>query len=446
MMKNKTCVYILSAMIVLASFAPRPAHAICEINAEVTASQGNAITRQAAEISTIIANLQAQISAVIPVELTDLVSKITGFSSSLRTGMADMWVDWEDAMQNQTAQEHTAIIDYSRNILTAEDAMQFNEAEQAQALNEVKARTDAEPNENSCTFDTVMQLGPERNAIPVIISNTMSSSFSDEMASGTPNITPEYLAAIGIDGDDGQDTEIAGIFNSANAQSRAGLSKGALNKLDYERYMNLFCNRYENGGRSPCGTDGSRVDDDIEISRTLFGRDTLLLSTTDRDSASEDMVVLKATVDNLTGRPRSTIFPPSALKSASGIEAYLEKRSSIAHFNVANGLVWDIIGERFPSQTETEVVKELRIASGVPENDTSTTPGKYEFRQAYIEHVNSPPYIFSLTGTPQKLAENELHLKAVKLMMMNDLNAKMEKLATLFSVQLSNQLMEKEQD
>lgn len=394
---------IMSAVLA-ALLQPVNAQAICETNAEVTAAQGNAITTQAQKITEIITNLQAQISSILPVELTDLLSKITGTSTSFNTGLGETWVEWEDAMKDQTAEHNAIILDQTRNILTAEDAGLYNEAELAQTQAEAEITAAAPVNENSCTFDSTMPHGVEVNEITRMVSNTMSSKLSNELAAGEPEL--------------------------------------ARNARDFQDYKETFCNKYENGGMAPCDADGGRKDEDIVISKTLFGKDTLSLDA----NGEEDMKVINAAVDNLLGRPRFSAIPESALNSASGMEALLENRSSIAHINVANGVIWDIVGERFPSKTESEELRDMRIASGVPENDATLTPSKYEFRKTYIEHVNSPPYIFDLKGTPQILAENELHLKAIRLMMMNDLNLKMEKMATLFSIQLSNQLSEKEQD
>ena len=62
------------ALCMNASVGVSPAYAICETNAEVITSQGNAITQQAQAVTQIIADLQASISSIIPVELTDLLS------------------------------------------------------------------------------------------------------------------------------------------------------------------------------------------------------------------------------------------------------------------------------------------------------------------------------------------------------------------------------------
>ena len=392
---------------------PVRAHAICETNAEVTAAQSTVIPIQANKIAEVIANLQASIASILPVELTDLLSKMTGLSTSFRTGLGETWVEWEDAMKDQTAEHNAILIDQSRNLLTGEDAALHNDAELAQTRAEVETVAAAPVNENSCTFDSVMPHGIEVNELTRMVSNTMSSKISNDLIAGEPTL--------------------------------------ARNARDFEEYKRTFCNRYENGGRAVCDQDGGRMDEDIVISQTLFGKDTLDLmidpNASPQDAEqNEDFKVINTAVDNLLGRPRFDPIPENVLNSATGMEAMLENRSSIAHINVANGIIWDIVGERFPSKTENEELRELRIASGVPENDASITPSKYEFRNTYIEHVNSPPYIFDLKGTPQILAENELHLKALRLMMMNELNLKMEKMATLFSIQLSNQLGEKEQD
>ena len=88
------------ALCMNASVGVSPAYAICETNAEVITSQGNAITQQAQAVTQIIADLQASISSIIPVELTDLLSKITGLSTSFRTGMGETWANWEEALED----------------------------------------------------------------------------------------------------------------------------------------------------------------------------------------------------------------------------------------------------------------------------------------------------------------------------------------------------------
>ena len=385
MMKHfKILAVILMLSIVL---VPKHAKAVCEVNAEVSAAQGNVITRQAQEITNIIANLQAQIGAILPVELVDLLQKMTGMSTSVRTGMGEMWGDWEEAEKGQTAQMHASILDQTRNTLSSQNAELFNEAALNDEMNEVAAVTTDDATEQSCTFDTVMPHVTEVNNITRMVSNTMSGSLSERIIRG-------------------EDSQL-----ERNAQ-------------DYQRYEATFCNRFENGGRAPCDADGSRVDGDIEIARTLMGGDTL------RVESEEDMEVIEAAIDNLMGRPRMDNINPINLESSgSAQKAYLEKRSMAARMNMVSGLFWDITGERMPSRTPSEEIREMRIAAGVPDTDASANPSKYEFWKAWIEQVNSPPWIFELKGGQEKLGESELHLKALRLMMMNNLNLKMEKMA-----------------
>ena len=428
------------------------AYAICETNAEVTQAQGNAITQQADKVAKTIADLQKNISTVLPVELTDLLGKISGFSESFRLGLGERANEWEDAMKAETAQEAAAIQDQTHNLLAAQSAQLHNDDALNLQKQEVNDTNETEYAAESCVFDTTI---PHYSVVSNDVeeyTNSMTTWYTDQLTTVSKEVSPEYLAVI-YKNEPEKLTEIAaknsGLIKSAAAQSTdeelmaeadklLGASPLERNRIDYDRYLNVFCNALENGGIAPCTENGSRVDDDIEISRTLFGKDTLDVE------GMEDLLVLAAAVDNLTGRPRLSSVPRSALNGTPGRQQLLEKRASAAHLNASVGLIWNLISERLPASKENKQIGELRVASGVPESDISDRPSKYEFRQSYIEHVNSPPYIFKLKGNKDVMAQHDLHLKALRLMMMDELNARMERLSTMFAIQLSNQLSARE--
>ena len=387
----------------------------------------------------------------LPVQLTDLIGKITNLSDSFRLGLGERASELENALQAETMQESVAIQDQTQNLLATQSAAVHNDALMDRGAELSEIRTKTEYSEESCVFDAVTPHYVTVTEDTKAYTNAMTTLFTDGMTSVSRELTPEYLAEVygpeygerlqtmaAADGDFGLIREAQAQMTDeelmAAAEERLSANPIRRNALDYDLYLSKFCNVYENGGRAPCRENGSRVDDDIEISRTLFGKDTL-----DVDGM-EDLLVLGSAVDNLVGRPRTSTVPRSALDSVSGREQILKKRESAAHMNASVGLIWDLVAERMPSSQENEYIGNMRKNAGVPESDISERPSKYEFRQAYIEHVNSPPYIFQLKGSKDKMAQQDLHLKALRLMMMNELNSRMERLSTMFAIQLSNQL------
>ena len=136
----------VAAVLSIATFSANPAYAICETNAEVTEAQGNAITRQADEISRIIANLQQTVSVTLPVQLTDLIGKITNLSDSFRLGLGERASELENALQAETMQESVAIQDQTQNLLATQSAAVHNDAlmDRGAELSEIRTKNKKE--------------------------------------------------------------------------------------------------------------------------------------------------------------------------------------------------------------------------------------------------------------------------------------------------------------
>lgn len=398
--RNVALTVILSIVIALAIPVKQP-KAFCETTVQVTASQGISTSAQTGAISGVIEGLKGFIAPVLGVLQLDMIRQIVDFSDSFRNMLGGTWGTMEDYYKDMTAQLHTAEIDQSRIKGSTNDAENFLEVKRAIERSEAEAWDRYQASEESCVFDTLLPAYQTGIAVSKAASSAMSSSIS----SGFVNVTQTPIERTPV---------------------------------DLAQTVSMFCNPNENGGNTLCTAATPRMDDDIEISQTIFGSDTLEI--TDPTDAAEDIATYETIVDNLLGRPRSQQIPLSALESNAGKQMVLNKRSDAAQLNLAAGLIIDPIVERLPQGVTIPWWRPMRVASGTPTNEVSDEPSKYELLQGYIEFINTPEYFQRLGGGEATIAQKDLHVKAIKLMLMDSDLAHTEKLMSIFSVQLANHL------
>ncbi|MGM0422296.1 MAG: hypothetical protein ACQEQL_04260 [Pseudomonadota bacterium] len=393
------CVMVVTTGLYLSS--AKKSYALCETSMQVSAAQGTSVAAEAAAIDSFIASMQAYVSALLPVELLDMLNKITSLSDGFRNELGDMWDGWLKNYEEMTAQLNTAMIDQSRMTGSVEDAanqVEFQRETQKDELDDWKENT---PSEDSCVFDSTMPSAGRADKI----SRAAGNAFSNETSGRFMN-----------------DSDVENNTPEAGTES------------DWSNYENLFCNANANNGQAGCTADGSRVDADINITTSLYGKDTL--DVTD----AEDATVIKAAMNNLMGRPRSSVMPPSSFQSADGRAALLQKRSMAAQLNVSSSIIADSVTERLPLGVTMTELQDMRTAQGIPLIETSDQPSKYEIRQGYLEFINSPKFFKRLGNNSATLAQKDVHMKALKLITLNDLIAQTERLTTLFAVELGNKV------
>ena len=397
---------------VLASFYPvRESKAFCEVDAQLTAATTGSQTTQTSEFTARIMSFQNAIAQALQVLQFDLLMQITDFSNNLRGVFGNtFWDQWMDYHQDMTAQLNTAIIDKTRIRGTNMDTENLIDRKGHIEDEEIKARQAFEVSEDSCVFDSTLPAYGRAERVSRAARVAMSNQVS------------------------------RGILNNSGSGSSAADGSLASTAQDYVRFEALFCNPDENGGgdNQLCDVEGERVDEDVQIS-TIFDADTLEI--TDAADAAEDAAVYTAMVDNLLGRPRSDVIPVSALEGGvSARNAILQKRSAAAQLNLAAGIMSDQISERLPQGVDIPEWRVLREDQGVPSNEISDQPSKYEVRQGYIDFINNPKFFKRLGNNRATVMQKDVHMKALRLMLMSEELAKTERLMAMLSVQLANYL------
>lgn len=389
------------AVVISLQFPVKKSHAICETQAEFSAAVSATMSGQSAAIASFITTIQTSVEVILSSARATLTASFHSFDLAFSTKLNLFWSQWRTNYEDMTAQLHTALLDQSRTLLSAYDAENQVAFQQNTQMDELKARQRYTPSEDSCVFDSTLPSAGRAEEI----SRAASSALSREVSSG--------------------------FMNDSSIENN---SPAAITANQWDNHVNLFCNSAENSGDAPCDVDGARVDADINISHTLFGRDTL------RVEDPEDAIALQAAMTNLMGRPMSTVMPPSALNSPAGRTNFLQKRALAAQLNVSASIIGDIIGERLPLGVTMTEIQDMRVAGGTPILETSDQPSKYEIRQAYLEFINSPEFFKRLNDNKATLGQKDVQMKALKLMTLNDLIGKTERLTTLFAVDLANQL------
>jgi|GEM_PF-1682824 hypothetical protein len=393
------CVMVVTTGLYLSS--AKKSYALCETRLQVSSQQAASVSAEAAAINSFVATMQAYVSALLPVELLDMLNKINSFSDGQRNTLSDLWDGWKENYEDMTAQLNTAMIDQSRVLNSADDAANQVEFQRETQVDEVNAWKENTPSEDSCVFDSTLPSAGRAAKITRAAGNAVSNETSGR-----------FMNDSGVDSN----------------------SPAAATQSDWNNYETLFCNASANNGQAGCTADGSRVDADINITHTLYGKDTLDVTN------AEDALVLKAAMNNLMGRPQASVLPPDSFQSTDGRAAMLQKRSMAAQLNVSSSIIADSVAERLPLGVTMTELQDMRTAQGIPLIETSDEPSKYEIRQGYLEYINSPNFFKRLGDNSATLAQKDVHMKALKLITLNDLIAQTERLTTLFAVELGNKV------
>ena len=394
-LRNIALTVILSAVVALA-IPVKESRAICETTIQVTGSQAASETAQSSAVTSVIESIKGFITPILSALQLDMLNQIQAMSDFFRGQMGDTWGEWQDLYKGMTAQLHTAEIDQSRVKGSINDAGNYLEHKLENEQNEVEARKRYEVSEESCVYDSTL---PAYNKVATIA-----------------------LSA---------ESKVASKFSTGYVNTSAPVINITANQFNENRA--LFCNPAENGGNNNCPGTSPRMDEDVEIS--VLDSDTIEIT-----NPVEDALVMETTVDNLLGRPKSHKIPPSALQGSAGREAALKKRASAAQLDLAAGLISTPMTERLPQGINVGGWRPLLESIGIPPNLISDTPSKHEMLQGYIEYMQNPEFYQRLGGGEATLAQKDLHVKAIKLMLMDSDLAYTEKLMSMFSVQLANYL------
>ncbi|MGM0422294.1 MAG: hypothetical protein ACQEQL_04250 [Pseudomonadota bacterium] len=396
-------------------FKPTPARAQCGCGAPCTAIVGGVSTAIAAlDSGSIIPQL---ISAYNTVEgvYTSLMSAFNSVISGALKTAGDNEKTWYEnfyaydltpAMQDQTGQLNTMLVDQSRQMASAQDGQQLNRTLREMDLEQIRSRREATPSESVCAVGTVSG-GMARSRV---ITKAMKRALPAE--------------SLGISG------------NEAGSPSAGG--DATYQKDRFDKYVAKYCNPDANGGTGCFGNPPAPyTDHDILVEEVIFQQDTLDIDTTpDQKEALDDLT------RNLVEPEAPEVMPESAMSSADGREFFLDKRAARAQRTLAKKAVTDVIARRVPGSRMDTYVQALRSSAGVDLVEMSGNPSWNELVNTLAEErFWSGVYNMDNVTEPEAVTREKIAVQAIEVLQLNDVLDMYKNIALITASQAAQRTM-----
>ncbi|MBV1929136.1 MAG: hypothetical protein KUG81_06445 [Gammaproteobacteria bacterium] len=397
---------IIMVMICSLVFLPgKPAFAFCEQTVAIQAAANAAQTALTATINAIVAAASGTFTSTSTATTSLLRTRIDLMNTNIRSGLGDLWDLWRTGMQDMTKE-----LSSSRSVQSASygafiDSRNQTRVQKELHLKEIEARRTYQPSEQACVIDSI---NPNYGR---------SLKVAEAVQNGYEYDYTEYLS------------------NALNSRSESG-SANVLRQR-WADYSEHFCDPEANKGFAGClasvANPNPNANLDISVSKTFFRGETLDLSDANTRLGAETLI------RNIIGHVPEDPFSMEIMDTVVGQQRVLQHRSQMAKYNAVASVYTEILGERAPLGQNAPEVRALRESVG---NTTglSDNPSKHEIRQSIAEHLWDPQYYRDLGDGPNTSLQKQVHLQAYSLMMLDDLIAKTEKIALLYSMQLGHKL------
>lgn len=388
-------------VIAMLAMAPQVARAQCELPAQPEAAAAATTAAQSAAVTAMTTAIIAAVEATTSIARAAIVAGMEVGWIALRDRLNEYWLDQQEALKGQAAQENAGQLDQTRQLGSVTDAQTVNDAAKRIERVEYDARRQLVSTDEGCRFDTT---GP-------YLGRAMGVTRS--IAAGGAN-------------------NIATLLNNKLGTS-AARGRAADNAARIVRARTLFCDPNNNGGDAGClGKPSEFSDAHVLPSRTILGHDTYDLSDARMVPALNDLT------RNIIGYETPNPVPEDYLETAAGKQERMNKREVDAQIDAAGGLIWGVAAERMPAGAAPEI-EALRMRLG---GQPSDKPSEYEIRKSVVEQLWTPTYYAGLQDVDSTTQQKQIYLRAYSVMQLYKLIEKMEKISTVYAIQTSN-LVEK---
>lgn len=325
-----------------------------------------------------------------------------------------MWWDtmWDynlrPGLQSMTRQVNTDAVEQIVNTSNIQDAEQIAETKKTVAIKEAETKQELAIADNGCAVATVS--GGLGSA--TALSKAMRKGFQNRAA-----------------------------HRGSNRRGSPGASgTTAVLKEQADTFESTFCDPNDNGGENLCGTTAKPefYNADTKVTEMLYNK--LTIPVTDDNY----LATTEAILDNMVGTAAAEVIPNSVMKTSSGQERWMNRRSYLARHAAVSSVPNALIGWRMPGAGPqlANWVKELRAGSGsipmVAQSELSENPSYREVMHALtVDRFNSAEYAGSLTASSTALEMEKLTLSTFYLMMLRDYYDLLERTALTLAVDLS---------
>lgn len=391
---------LIALTLLIGFYAPR-AHAQCETPITASAAASALANLETVHINQYtlqeinFTNFDLQQTAT-----TEVLTRYDQFRNNLFNALNSFAEQIHPAMKDMTKQLGTAEVDQTRTLGSMRDARMQNETAVELGRLEVEARRRSEPAEGPCVVD----------------------NFAGAQTKG-------YRMARGIAR--GLALDHSRAMNNGQGTPAAN-GRGALIRNMYDDYENKYCDPAN--GDQGCAAAGLLAGQNNDLGNILWGdRQTV-------DMNSQDNRELMETVTrNIAGPFASEPIPAAAVRSATGVQATMERRARRARQNTITNSIGQMVGERAGGTGAN--TQDLRERAGTPAANASTDASYREIQQATMrERYMDPEYLFRVVNYPATVVRETGAINAQKLQQLSDLYKRAEEMVWIEGAVLGTQL------
>gem|GEM_PF-7067070 len=214
-------------------------------------------------------------------------------------------------------------------------------------------------------------------------------------------------------------------------------SSGSLTdfKDRWNDYITRYCEVDENNGYSGCSEDQTYAAEDIDVSATLFSKETIDLTDEDVAKAVNDLVV------NIAEPFVKEFVVGNVSESIEGRRAILDVEKYRAKRQVVYDAVNHIVSRRVPGSQLGQYIFEMRKDSGIGVDNIGANPSYNEIMHVMTsERFRNGRYAIGQVDEPENNQRERVIQSAYYLMQLDDIMEVMDKQALLLTAQISEEI------
>ena len=236
---------------------------------------------------------------------------------------------------------------------------------------------------------------------------------------------------------EGQDTAGSGEEEDFSGGSHIDINKR------WNKYVELYCDKNSNAGNAGCDEDGILVSKDINVTDTVFSRETIEITDQDMADAVNELIINISEPFMPKPFPSGLHDDPKEGRPAIlALEGYKSKRQ------VVLDAVNHVVSRRLPGSQMGSYMKNLRNDVGINDESlagiTSYNPSYNEIMHFMMsERFRTGAYTVEQVDTPENNARERVVQSAFFLMQLNDMVDLLDKQAMLLTAQVSSNVKER---
>ncbi len=335
-----------------------------------------------------------------------IMSDVRNADRQNRNQLDGLWDAWKNNLKSMAEQLSVAQIDRNRQEGSFFDAQIQGMVARDIEKKELQAFRNFATSDKMCVVDSVA---------PHVL-----KSFEVSKAIAAAEENKIFAGDVGM-----------GALNMQGTYSAEGREYALNRKL--EILMDNYRDPNYNAGEVPMGAFSTRIGNQYNVAKTIFGKDTIDLNDADNRQDIEIFTSLAL------GWPVYDPIPPNAINDTSVQEKVLKRRVYQTRLNNYVGALVDPVARR-SSVVASNEVEAIRQANGVLAANIAERPSYRETLKARHRQMWSPRYMKDLNEPAHVAEQKQVDMYAMKIMDLQDMIWNMERMGMIFASRLGERL------